>query len=520
VKKRISNLKSKIHKPEIVLANDPSGAFSRQLGKLAGWPPADLAGSGEKRSRGKKVASDEGPADLRRVPSRVASEFNPQLATDNSQLAPYEMNGSCAVIPIVGPLCKYPNDFDRWCGWCFTLEIQNAIAKALDDGAVEKIILFIDSPGGMVAGTPDLGDTIAAAKLRKPVIAYVSDLCASGAYWLASQCTSIVANESAFVGSIGVYSVLVDQSKAAEEFGYRFVLVSDGEFKGLTEPGLPVGDKAVAETQRIVGSIANLFRAAVGRGRGLDESVVSILADGRVHVAAEALGLRLIDGIGPLDCAVNFAGDQNMATAANAANLNKGPAAPKIASDGTEGAAGGDGSSPDLAELCGKILDAINAQTEMIKKLVPADGGEKKEDSGSADDAAAHAKLSPQAQLKAIGDVCPGRAEFAMAQFVAGHTPMQAQAALALVLAEENKTLKQKLASEEDGAPAIRGAQPAGGGVRGPAAADEADPEKIWAGDVGGVQAAYRGNKKYFLSAFKHGQTPAQLQMKKTAAAA
>ncbi|MGO9787564.1 MAG: S49 family peptidase, partial [Stellaceae bacterium] len=364
---------------------------------------------------------------------------------------------------------------------------------------------------------------IAQAKTRKPVIAYVSDLCASGAYWLASQCSSIIANESAFVGSIGVYSVLIDQSKAAVEFGYRIVLVSDGEFKGLTEPGLPVGDKAVAETQRIVGSIANLFRAAVGRGRGLDDSVVSTLADGRVHVAAEALGLRLIDGIGPLDCAVNFGG-QEMNTPANAANAaqNKG-AKPQIASDGTDGASGGDGSAPDLAELCGKILDAINAQTEMIKKLVPADdsgGGKSDDGSGSADDASAHARLTPAQQLKAIMDVCPGRAEFAMTQFTAGKTPLQAQAALALVLAEENKQLKQKIAAEEDGANPIAGAQPANGGARAVAGADETDPEKIWEHNVGDVQKVYRGNKKYFLSAFKHEQTPAQIAAKNAAKAA
>ena len=73
VKKRISNLKSKIHKPEIVLANDPSGAFSRQLGKLAGWPPADLAGSGEKRSRRRARGGQSGVREFSR-PGRAADD--------------------------------------------------------------------------------------------------------------------------------------------------------------------------------------------------------------------------------------------------------------------------------------------------------------------------------------------------------------------------------------------------------------------------------------------------------------
>ena len=91
--------------------------------------------------------------------------------------APYVVDGDAAIIAIVGPITKYPNELDAICGWCFTLEIQAAIGKVLDDSTVAKIILFVHSPGGMAAGTPDLADFIAQAKSRKPIIAYVSDLC-------------------------------------------------------------------------------------------------------------------------------------------------------------------------------------------------------------------------------------------------------------------------------------------------------------------------------------------------------
>ncbi len=491
MKKKIANSKPR---HEIVLASDPFGAFWRPLSKLAAKSPADIAGDGDKRSTKPRAAG---------VPDGIV--------TDQASAAaePYAINGAAAVIPILGPITKYPNWFDEMCGWTFTLQIQGAIAKALDDGAVEKIILLIDSPGGMFAGTPDLGDFIAQAKTVKPIVAYVSDLCCSGAYWLASQCSWIAANESAFVGSIGVYAVLVDESKAAEKFGVSLVLISDGEFKGINEPGLPVGDKAVQEMQRVVKSSADLFRAAVGRGRNLAPDVVLQLADGRVHVAAEALGLGLIDAIGTLDAAI--LGEKEMSTPANAGGNPK----TKAASEDT-GASGGDGSSPDVAEMCGKILDAVNALTDLVKKIAPADDGNKGADDGKggADDAAAKAQASDRSRLKAITDACPGRAQFAMEQFLAGKTAVEAQAALATVLATELKAAQQKLAAGEDGADPVHGTQIAGGGVRGLTDADETDPEKIWEKDIGGVKAAYRGNKKYFLVAHKNNVTPAQLKAK------
>jgi signal peptide peptidase SppA len=487
---------------EIVLANDPFGAFWRPLRKLAMAAPAEVQGFKGSRDQGAEAKADG---------IIVTGENEPAAE-------PYQMNGSTAVIPILGPITKYPNWFDEMCGWTFTLRIQAAIAKALDDGAVEKIILLIDSPGGMFAGTPDLGEFIAEAKNRKPIVAYVSDLCCSGAYWLASQCTAIVANESAFIGSIGVYAVLVDQSKVAEKFGVSLVLVSNGEYKGINEPGLPVGEKAVAEMQRVVDSSAQLFHAAVGRGRLLSPDVVIQLADGRVHVAGEALGLGLIDAIGTMDAAIDFGGQEMSTPITGGGKPN--PKQTKAADAGTEGAEGGESSSPDVAEVCGKILDAVNALTEMVKKIVPADGDKGKDaDEGGPEDAGSKALAADRARLKAINDACPGREKFAMEQFLAGKTAVEAQAALAGVLAKELEAAQRKIAAGEDGADPISGAQIAGGGVRALTEADETDPEKIWAKNVNGVQTTYRKNKNYFLVAFKNGVTPAQLKAKAAEAA-
>ena len=497
---QIRNPKSESGGREIVLANDPFGAFWRPLNKLA----ADNAKNGDGRppqAGGFAIASEDVPATKE----------------------PYQMNGSAAIIPVIGPITKYPDFWDEMCGWTFTLNIQAAIAKALDDNAVEKIILFIDSPGGCVAGTPELADFIFEARKRKPIVAVVSDLCASGAFYLASQCSWIVANEAAFIGSIGVYCILTDYSKMAEEAGIRLILVSDGEYKGLNEPGLPIGDKATQEWQAIVTSMADLFRAAVGRGRNLAADVVIQLADGRVHVAAEALKLGLIDAIGTIDAALSdILGDQEMNTPTIVVSGKSTTIKPKAEDAGTEGAAGGEGAAPDVAELCTKILDAVNALTDLVKKIAPADGdagGKKGDDDGKggADDASAKAD---QSRLMAIMASCPGREKFATEQYLAGKTPIEAQAALATILQGELIEANRKIAADADGADPVRGAQPAGGGVRALSDADETDPETIWAKDIGGVKATYRGKKDYFLVAFNHGVTPAQIKAKAAAKAA
>ena len=275
----------------------------------------------------------------------------------------------------------------------------------------------------------------------------------------------------------------------------QITLVSDGQFKGLTEPGVPVGDKAIAETQRTVSAVANLFRAAVGRGRNLQPGVVSQLADGRVHVASEALALGLIDEIGTLDAALNLGGKMSTSIANTTRKI-------KAAADGADGASGGEGSTPDMAEMCGKILDAVNALADYVKQAMPVEDDSKddeKSDQASADDASAKALVADRTRLTAIMAACPGREKFATEQFLAGKTAVEAQAALAGVLANENAALAKKLAAGEDGADPIAGVQPQGGGNDA-----NADPEQIWTKNVGGVQKMFNGKKDYFLKAVKH----------------
>lgn len=410
--------------------------------------------------------------------SHRAAESQP----DKPAAKPYTVSGSTAIIPIVGIIGKYPSILDALFGGVSTIALQSQIDAAINDDEVDNIVLYIDSPGGTVSGTTDLAEYIAAAKETKPITAYVSDHCFSAAYWIASQCTRIIANEGAFIGSIGVYSIIVDNSKAAADAGITVHLVSSGDYKGLEEEGLPIDGKAIEETQRQVNSAAMLFQNSVATGRKLPNNTVKQLADGRIHIASDAMKLKLIDAIGSIDMAMGATGDQpNM-------DDNKTVAAEPAPSD----------------DVLSKILDAITALSAKLDKMNDEDEQEDegddeacdKADDEGADDESAKAAAAHVDRLKAISEACGGRAEFAIAQFIAGKSPVEAKAALVDVLHKENVELR-KNAKSADGIEPLA----LGGPVE---STDSNDPEVIWKQNINGVQERFSGKQNYFMAAFKH----------------
>jgi signal peptide peptidase SppA len=124
-----------------------------------------------------------------------------------------------SLISIKGALTKY----DQECGPVGMSTITNWINNAKSDSSIDAIMLRIDSPGSTVVGTQELGDAISETRKVKPVIAFVDDLCCSGGYWIASQCTEIIANNAhAQIGSIGVMMTFQDVQPYYESLGVKF----------------------------------------------------------------------------------------------------------------------------------------------------------------------------------------------------------------------------------------------------------------------------------------------------------
>lgn len=215
---------------------------------------------------------------------------------------PYRMlDSGIAEIAVVGVLSKHPSLFRLFgCSEQPTLgELTEAVHCAAMDEAVAGIMLYIDSPGGTYAGTPELAAAVADARQKKPVHAYAQDSCCSGGYWPASQADRLTANRAADLGGIGVFSVLLDASKAAGMMGLKFHVVSSGPFKGAgAEPGAGLSAEHLAYFEGRITDSAALFIADFAAGRGLDIETAQELADGRCHIASRAVELKLCDGVG------------------------------------------------------------------------------------------------------------------------------------------------------------------------------------------------------------------------------
>lgn len=231
--------------------------------------------------------------------SRRADAIEARAAAPGAkEQALYSKVARTAVIEIVGVMRKY----STWASWFFgdaiTSQLAERVNAAAADSSVDSIALYIDSPGGEVAGTPALAEVVWWARQRKPVTAFIADLGASAAYWVASQATKIVASPGSLVGSIGTYSVIADFSAVFERAGIKVHVIKAGEFKGAGVLGTEITEEQRVEFQRVIDSINREFLKAVARGRELPGDLVRALADGRVHPAGEAKRLNLIDEVG------------------------------------------------------------------------------------------------------------------------------------------------------------------------------------------------------------------------------
>ena len=216
--------------------------------------------------------------------------------------AGYSVSEGTAVIPVVGVLLKSDSDAEMY--RCYGEdatgygEIADAIDAAEADPSVARIQLAIDSPGGQVAGIHAISDRI--HQTVKPVTAHVDTLCASAAYWIASQADEITAPRGAQVGSIGAYVAVVDISQRAAQAGIKVHVISSGPYKGAGVPGAEIKPEHLADMQGRINKIHGEFVQDINRGRsvrGADPTRINESANGRVYSSLEAVQIGLIDRI-------------------------------------------------------------------------------------------------------------------------------------------------------------------------------------------------------------------------------
>jgi len=231
------------------------------------------------------------------TPAEIAARIG-----DGGAASGASTSGAIAVIPISGVIAHRMGGMDESSGGTSAERLSKTLDRIAADPQIGTIVYDIHSPGGTVPGIQELAAQMFALRGQKHQVAQVNDLAASAAYWLASQCDEIVSLPSGTAGSIGVFTVHQDLSKALAQEGIDVTLISAGKYKLEGNPFEPLGDEAKATMQARVDAAYAQFTKDVARGRGVSASDVrSGYGEGRALPAKDAKAAGLIDRIATMD---------------------------------------------------------------------------------------------------------------------------------------------------------------------------------------------------------------------------
>ena len=193
--------------------------------------------------------------------------------------------------------------------------IARALREARENDRVKAVVLRINSGGGSALASDVMWREVQLTRAVKPVIASMSSVAASGGYYMAMGCDTIVAQPTTITGSIGVIAVLFNAKELLnDKIGVTTDIVETSRYADLGNPTRPLTEAERAILQRQVANFYDTFTTKAAQGRNLPVDSVRALAEGRVWSGQEALDRGLVDVLGGLDDAV--------ALAANAAGLD------------------------------------------------------------------------------------------------------------------------------------------------------------------------------------------------------
>jgi protease-4 len=189
-------------------------------------------------------------------------------------------------------------------------KIVDSLRRFAKDEDIRAVVLRVESPGGGVAPSQEIYREVTRLREKKPVIASLGGVAASGGYYIASACSAIVANPGTITGSIGVIMETVNVQGLLEKIGVKGSVIKAGTYKDLGSPlrEMTTEEKKILET--MLTDVHNQFIAAVASGRQMDEAKVQKLADGRIYSGEEAHRLGLVDQLGNFQDAVALAAEK------------------------------------------------------------------------------------------------------------------------------------------------------------------------------------------------------------------
>jgi protease IV len=213
-------------------------------------------------------------------------------------------NQNIAAIKIQGEIFTGDNPGDNN---AYSNEISSFINDATNNKKIKAIFFEIDSPGGSAVGSKEIADSIKYARSKgKLTVAYIHELGASGAYWVASSCDYIVASPMSIVGSIGVEGSYLEYSGLLERYNITYQRLVGGKYKDIGTPYKNLTQDEREILQSIINKIYDAFVLEISTNRNISLNKTYELANGLFYLGEDAKNLGLIDNVGTQQDAINY----------------------------------------------------------------------------------------------------------------------------------------------------------------------------------------------------------------------
>lgn len=185
------------------------------------------------------------------------------------------------------------------------------ITKLADDENVKGMVLRVNSPGGAVFGSEQIGEALDYFQSKKKTLAVsMGDYAASGGYWISAGANRIFADPLTITGSIGIFGLIPNAKELCEKIGVSPQLVATNPEAKFPDLFSPLNERQLAAMQDYVNIGYDKFVARVAKGRKMEESKVRQIGEGRVWDAQTAVKLGLVDELGGLQDAVDWTAEK------------------------------------------------------------------------------------------------------------------------------------------------------------------------------------------------------------------
>jgi protease IV len=213
-----------------------------------------------------------------------------------------------AIIYATGIIASGKSSYDTTGGQVTGSEtIVEYLRKARADGAIKAIVLRIDSPGGSALASDVIWREVMLTKNQKPVVASMSDVAASGGYYIAMPAQAIVAEPSTLTGSIGVVLTKFVIDGTLKKIGLNLESVSKGKYADLYSPVRPFSPEEKQRMAEHMQATYNTFVEKAAQGRNTTPEKIDAVGQGRVWTGRQAKQIGLVDELGGLERAVSIA---------------------------------------------------------------------------------------------------------------------------------------------------------------------------------------------------------------------